>query len=103
MALSVHLTKAPPNAKGAKVLGIRAHLYIERAAMTDRNAAPITAVSVVDNSKYVCYVAVVVIASDDSFVDLVARLANVAKMPPNVRWQQIRRIRAHQCIDPAVS
>ena len=46
VALSVHLTKAPPNAKGAKVLGIRAHLYIERAAMTDRNAAPITAVSV---------------------------------------------------------
>ena len=35
--------------------------------MTDRNAAPITAVSVADNSKYVCYVAVVVIASDDSF------------------------------------
>ena len=71
--------------------------------MTDRNAAPITAVSVVDNSKYVCYVAVVVIASDDSFVDLVARLANVAKMPPNVRWQQIRRIRAHQCIEPAAT
>ena len=50
-----------------KILRIRAHLYIEPAAMTGGSAAPITAaVRVVDNIKHVWYVVVDVIASGSS-------------------------------------
>ena len=51
-----------------KILRIRAYSCIKPAAMTRRNAAPITAVSIVDNIKHVWYVAVVVIASDRSLL-----------------------------------
>ena len=54
---------------------IRAHLYIEQAAMASLKAEPITAVSVVGNIKHVWYVAAVVLASDAApFVVLVALL-----------------------------
>lgn len=41
----------PPNAEGEKVLRRRAHLYIVPTAMTDIAAAPVTAVSAVENIK----------------------------------------------------
>ena len=68
----------PPNADGANYFEDTS-AYIEPTAMTGRNAAPITAVSVVHNIKHVGYVAVVVVAGGRSCVVLVGLLVKSCK------------------------
>ena len=70
--------------------------------MTGVNAAPITAVSVVDKIKYVWYVAVDVIASDSSLRSFGGTFSKSdQKCHQILREQTILRIRAHLYIEPA--
>ena len=61
------LVKVPPNAEGAKHIEVRAHLYIEQAAMTGVNVASNTTVSIIDNIERVWYSAADVIAGDNKY------------------------------------
>ena len=56
------MLKVSPNGEGAKILRIRAHLYIEPAAMTGRNTSHTTAAGVVDIIRQVWNLVVIVVA-----------------------------------------